>query len=128
MHVEHIAIVLLGCELEVASNARTCRLLELHPPTNELPKVLQSRGILQAQKGKNFIYFHHTEYNIASAYALMHKDTLAIQWLQMAAGEGFPCYPVFARDPNLANLRNDPRFVKLLADQKKQWEYYKSGL
>jgi TolB-like protein/DNA-binding winged helix-turn-helix (wHTH) protein len=90
-------------------------------------RLAESR-ILQAQKGKNFIHFHHTEYNIASAYALMHKDPLAIQWLQMAAGEGFPCYPVFARDPSLANLRNDPRFVKFLADQKKQWEYYKTGL
>jgi TolB-like protein/DNA-binding winged helix-turn-helix (wHTH) protein/Tfp pilus assembly protein PilF len=90
-------------------------------------RLAESR-ILQAQKGKNFVHFHHTEYNIASAYALMHKDTLAIQWLRMAAGEGFPCYPVFARDPNLANLRNDPRFVKFLADQEKGWEYYKSGL
>jgi TolB-like protein/DNA-binding winged helix-turn-helix (wHTH) protein/Tfp pilus assembly protein PilF len=84
--------------------------------------------IQQAQKGKDFIHFHHTEYNIASAYALMHRNALAIRWLQMAAGEGFPCYPVFARDASLANLRNDPRFVKFLADQKKQWEYYKSGL
>ena len=84
--------------------------------------------IRYAQKGRDFIHFHHTEYNIASAYALMHKDALAIQWLQMAAGEGFPCYPVFARDPNLANLRNDPRFVQFMADQKKQWESYKTVL
>ena len=83
--------------------------------------------IRQAQKGRDFIHFHHTEYNIASAYALMHKDGLAIQWLQTAAGEGFPCYPVFARDPNLANLRNDPRFLQFMADQKKQWEYYKTA-
>lgn len=46
----------------------------------------------------------------------------------MAAGEGFSCYPVFARDPNLANLRNDPRFVQFMADQKKQWESYKTHL
>jgi TolB-like protein/DNA-binding winged helix-turn-helix (wHTH) protein len=84
--------------------------------------------IQQAQKGKDFIHFHHTEYNIASAYALMHKDALAIQWLQMAASEGFPCYPVFERDPNLGNLKDDPRFVQFMADQKKQWQYYKSAL
>lgn len=84
--------------------------------------------IRQARKGKDFIHFHHTEYNIASAYALIHKDALAIQWLQMAAGEGFPCYPVFARDPNLASLRNHPRFVQFMADQKKQWESYKTAL
>jgi hypothetical protein len=84
--------------------------------------------IRQARKGKDFIHFHHTEYNIASAYALMHKDALAIQWLQMAAGEGFPCYPVFVRDPNLASLKNDPRFVQFITDQKKLWQYYKTAL
>jgi tetratricopeptide (TPR) repeat protein len=82
--------------------------------------------IRQARKGKDFIHFHHTEYNIASAYALMHKDGLAIQWLQMAAGEGFPCYPLFVRDPNLASLKNDPRFVQFITDQKTLWEYYKT--
>jgi TolB-like protein/DNA-binding winged helix-turn-helix (wHTH) protein/Tfp pilus assembly protein PilF len=84
--------------------------------------------IRQAQKGRDFIHFHHTAYNIASSYALMHKNRLAIQWLLAAAGEGFPCYPVFARDPNLASLRKDPRFVQFIADQKKQWEYYKTAL
>ena len=83
--------------------------------------------IRQAKKGRDFIHFHHTAYNIASAYALIHKDGLAIQWLQTAASEGFPCYPVFARDPNLANLRNDRRFVQFLADQEKQWESYKTA-
>jgi TolB-like protein/DNA-binding winged helix-turn-helix (wHTH) protein len=83
--------------------------------------------IRQARKGIDFIHFHHTEYNIASAYALMHKHALAIQWLEMAAAEGFPCYPVFARDPNLANLKNEPRFVQFIADQKKQWESYKTA-
>ena len=84
--------------------------------------------IQQAQKGRDFIHFHHTAYNIAAAYALMHKDGPAIQWLQRAAIEGFPCYPVFARDPNLASLRTDPRFVQFIADQKKQWESYKAAL
>jgi len=56
----------------------------------------------------------------------MHKNRLAIQWLLTAAGEDFPCYPVFARDPNLANLRNDPRFMQFIAEQEKQWEYYKT--
>jgi TolB-like protein/thioredoxin-like negative regulator of GroEL len=81
-----------------------------------------------AQKGRDFIHFHHTAYNIASAYALMHKDESAIEWLKTAAGEGFPCYPVFARDPNLANLRNDPGFAQFIVDQRKQWESYKAAL
>jgi TolB-like protein/DNA-binding winged helix-turn-helix (wHTH) protein/Tfp pilus assembly protein PilF len=83
--------------------------------------------ILQAQKGRGFVHFHHAEYNIASAYALMHQSGPAIQWLQMSAAEGFPCYPVFARDPNLANLRSDPRFIEFMAKQELQWESFQKG-
>lgn len=87
---------------------------------------LAEAQIRQAQKGRDFIHFHHAAYNIASSYAFMHKDRLAIEWLLTAAREGYPCYPVFARDPNLASLRKDPRFVQFIGDQKKQWEYYKT--
>lgn len=88
---------------------------------------LAEAQIRQAQKGRDFIHFHHTAYNIASSYALMHQERLAIRWLLTAAREGFPCYPVFARDPNLSNLRDNPGFVQFIADQKKQWEYYKTA-
>ena len=89
----------------------------LHAATHR--ERLAELQIRQAQKGRAFIHFHHTAYNIASAYALMHRDDLAIQWLQTAARQGFPCYPVFARDPNLTNLKNDLRFAQFIADQKK---------
>jgi hypothetical protein len=98
----------------------------LHAATHR--ERLAELQIRQAQKGRAFIHFHHTAGNIASAYALMHRDDLAIQWLQTAARQGFPCYPVFARDPNLTNLKNDLRFAQFIADQKKQWEYYKTAL
>jgi len=42
--------------------------------------------------GGGFGHFHHTAYNIASAYALMDQPALAIKWLQNAADDGFPCY------------------------------------
>lgn len=79
-------------------------------------------------KEKGFIHFHHTAYNIACAYALMNQPQQALEWLQKAADDGLPCYSLFARDHNLDNLRQDPRFITFLAKQKEQWEYYKTRL
>ena len=80
------------------------------------------------EKGKGFGHFHHTAYFIACAYALMNKPEQAIKWLEAAADDGFPCYPLFERDTNLDNLRQDARFVMFMAKQRQQWEYYKSIL
>jgi serine/threonine protein kinase/tetratricopeptide (TPR) repeat protein len=83
---------------------------------------------LAVEKGKGFGHFHHTAYYIAGAYALMKNPVEAVKWLEEAAGDGFPCYPLFERDPNLNNLRQDARFITFLAKQKQQWEYYKGIL
>lgn len=47
--------------------------------------------------GKGFGHFHHTAFNIALAYSLLNKPEQAIKWLQVAADDGFPCYPLFLR-------------------------------
>jgi eukaryotic-like serine/threonine-protein kinase len=77
------------------------------------------------EKGKGFGHFHHAAYNIACAYAVMKKAEPAIKWLQAAADDGFPCYPLFERDPYLRRLRKDPRFIALMAKLKEQWEQYR---
>lgn len=82
------------------------------------------RVALTKEQGYN--HFHHTAYAIASAYALMKQPELAIRYLQKLAEEGFPCYPLFERDPNLDNLRQNPRFIEFMAKQKKQWEHFKT--
>jgi len=74
------------------------------------------------QKGKGYIHFHHAGYHIALAYALLHKPGPAVHWLAITADGGFPCYPAFARDPFLDNIRNDPGFVAFLRVQKTQWD------
>jgi hypothetical protein len=79
-------------------------------------------------RGKGFGHFHHTTYYIASAYALMKKTDQALRWLEATADDGFPCYPMFERDPNLNNLRGDARFVAFLEKQKRQWENYMKNL
>src|SRR5262245_25256897 len=81
-----------------------------------------------AKKKKSYVHFHHTAYNIGAAYALMKKADPAIKWLREAADDGLPCYPLFANDPNLNNLRRDARFIALLAKLKTQWERYRAIL
>ena len=83
---------------------------------------------LAVERGKGFGHFHHTAYYIACAYALMNKPEQAIKWLEAAAEDGFPCYPLFETDPNLDKLRQDARFLTFLAKQKQRWEYYRTIL
>jgi hypothetical protein len=58
----------------------------------------------------------------------MNKTEEAVKWLQNTADDGFPCYPMFASDSNLDNLRQDARFMSFLEKQKQQWESYKKLL
>jgi tetratricopeptide (TPR) repeat protein/predicted Ser/Thr protein kinase len=78
--------------------------------------------------GRGFGHFHHTAYNIASAYALMNQPALALKWLQNAADDGFPCYPLFANDTNLDSLRNDLPFIAFMTKLKQQCDHYQATL
>jgi DNA-binding winged helix-turn-helix (wHTH) protein/TolB-like protein/Tfp pilus assembly protein PilF len=78
--------------------------------------------------GKDYIHFHHTEYAVASAYALMNKRDAALEWLKRTAADGFPCYPLFEQDANFKNLREDPKYQALMKTLKEQWEEYKATL
>ena len=78
-----------------------------------------------ARRGR-FIHFHHTAYNIASAYAILGDVPLAMKWLRSAAEDGYPCFPLFAQDPHLAKLRSNRDFQAFLAEQKAIWEKNKA--
>jgi serine/threonine protein kinase len=113
-------------------------------PKDETGQVTSVKAMMLAQAGKQheaeaaiqhaievgrgFIHFHHTSYNIASAYALMHQPDPALKWLQVTAEEGFPNYPLFEGDTNLDNLRKDPRFISFMEKLKQQWKIYQATL
>lgn len=85
--------------------------------------------IRQAVKaGIGFVHFHHSAYNIASVFAILHHAGPAVRWLRRAADEGWPCYPYFADDPNLDNIRNDPAFNAFMQELKARWEHYRATL
>ena len=58
----------------------------------------------------------------------MNKPEQAIKWLQVAADDGFPCYPLFESDTNLDKIRQDARFLTFMAKLRQQWEYYRTIL
>ena len=58
----------------------------------------------------------------------MNKRAEAIKYLEAAAETGFPCYPLFERDTNLDNLRQDPEFETFLNKSRAQWEHFKTVL
>jgi serine/threonine protein kinase/tetratricopeptide (TPR) repeat protein len=72
------------------------------------------------ESGKGLGHYHHTMHHIASAYALMGEPDSALQWLELAAGDGLPCQPLFASDPNLEPLRGKAKFEALLARLKEE--------
>lgn len=91
-------------------------------------RVAEEKIKLAITKGKGFGHFHHTAYHIACAYAHMNKPDQAMTWLEVASDNGFPCYSLFEKDANLNNLRQDPRFVRLMEKLKAQREYYRTIL
>jgi hypothetical protein len=63
---------------------------------------------------------HHAAYFAACASARMRKTVEAVRWLREAADTGFPCYSLFARDPNLDPIRQEPLFQGFMAQMKKE--------
>jgi hypothetical protein len=75
-------------------------------------------------KGKGFGHFHHTAHNIADAFATMNRPKDAVRYLQMAADDGLPDYPLFEKDANLDRIRQSPEFTRFMADLKPQYDHY----
>jgi TolB-like protein/DNA-binding winged helix-turn-helix (wHTH) protein/Tfp pilus assembly protein PilF len=86
-------------------------------------KVAEQKIAEAIRWGSGFEHFHHAEYAIASAYALMSRKAEAVEWLRRSADDGFPCYPVFAGDSNLANLHGDPQYEALMTELRSEWQH-----
>ncbi len=68
---------------------------------------------------------HHTTYDLARIYALDGKSDEALKWLRKTVNEGFPSYPLFARDSFLDPIRKVPAFIQFMAEMKMRWEGYR---
>jgi tetratricopeptide (TPR) repeat protein len=62
---------------------------------------------------------------VGACYAMLGKAKDAIGWLEHAVERGFIHYPFLTEyDPFLVNIRNDPRFKKLMERVKYEWEHF----
>ena len=62
---------------------------------------------------------------LAAGHALIDEKEEAIDWLEFAASRGFSHYPFLSEhDPFIENIRAEPRFQRLLAKVKEQWEQF----
>lgn len=136
----HIAMALLHLDRKAEAAALVEEFLKDHPEDVEGGLMSSLQAILAAlsgaepqaearikraiTEGKGFGHFHHTAFSLACACALLQKSDAALQWLQTAADDGFPCYSLFESEPFLASLKNDPRFVSFLTKLKEQWGRY----
>jgi len=57
-------------------------------------------------------------YNLASLYSLTKKVDLALDQLDASLANGFDRYDELRNDPDLANVRKDPEFRKVLEKHK----------
>jgi len=63
-------------------------------------------------------HFHHAEFAIGSAYALLGRNAEAERWLEQMANDGMPNYALLVNDPTLATLRGDPKFQQFLSRER----------
>jgi tetratricopeptide (TPR) repeat protein len=92
------------------------------------PKDAEEAIVRALEIGKGFGHFHHTAYNVASAYAVMNRPDDAVKWLEDSADNGFPNFAYFAIDPNLNNIRRDRHFIDLMSHIKERQDSVRSGL
>jgi tetratricopeptide (TPR) repeat protein len=60
--------------------------------------------------GQPASHFHHAEFMIASANALLGHADEAQKWLERMANDGMPNYALITNDPSLASVRLRPAF------------------
>ena len=81
-----------------------------------------------AASKKAFGHFHHAAFFIACAYAQMRRPAKALEWASYTAENGFPCYPLFARENGLDPVRNDASIAAWMMDLKHEWDDYRTVL
>ena len=94
------------------------------------PLISSLQGVLWARLGENeralrcvqtacespgsFGHSHHIYYQLACTYSTLGQTRIALEWLDRSVHTGFACWPLFLRDPSLANVRELPEFDSLV--------------
>ncbi len=77
------------------------------------------------EEGQAIGQYHHAQYECACALSLLGELEPALDWLEGAARNGYPCTYLFERDPFLDPLRSEERFARLLAELRESTAGYR---
>jgi hypothetical protein len=81
----------------------------------------------QTERGrKPYTHYHHGQYDLGCAAAVLGRSDEAVAWLRAAAGNGFPCLPLFETEPWLASLRSHAGFSAFLEELRVERAAYAS--
>ena len=70
---------------------------------------------------RDITFSHH----LAGIFSILGEKSEALAWLENAFDRGFINWPLLAeKDPWLANIRDEPRFKKLMERVKYEWEHF----
>jgi TolB-like protein/tetratricopeptide (TPR) repeat protein len=133
------ALLRLGRQDEAAAELQRARHQHPEDPSGTLPAlealmrseaepVAAERLIRDVQDRKAVNPSHHAAYFAALAFARMRRASDTVRWLREAADTGFPCHALFARDPLLDPVRQDPEFAAFMAGLEKQSAALKRAL
>ena len=107
-------------------------------PHRKSPTTSPARAVIHASRGVRALalgaisralkggdkssHFHHAEYSVAEAYALLGDQDRALELLRKTAEDGMPSYTLFERYPHLRSPHDDPRYKQFMTDLKRRWE------
>jgi len=68
--------------------------------------------------GQPASHFHHAEFMLASANALLGHTDEALKWLERMANDGMPNFALIMNDPTLVSARSRPDFQSFLTTER----------
>jgi TolB-like protein/tetratricopeptide (TPR) repeat protein len=115
------------------------RLLHDSPDTGTYRATL---AIVRARSGRDFEdlerevlsgktqvgHFHHIQHSLAAAHAVAGDVRGAVDFLRLAAENGFPCAPCFDNDPLLTPIRGSKEYAEVKAEIERRNAGYRAAL
>ncbi|HEX4948086.1 MAG TPA: hypothetical protein VFZ34_15550, partial [Blastocatellia bacterium] len=98
--------------------------LRLHI-TKQTAQGLELLQAIEQQAEQQKVTDAEALYKVAQAYAELGDKAAALRLLRRSIEGGFFCYPYFANDPLLNNLRSEAEFTTLLATARQRHEDFR---
>ena len=123
---------LAGAErtIEEASRKFPAHVLFHSPRAVLAAKKGEEAAALQAiersmQNRKAYGHFHHAEFDVACALAILGRNQESLDHLTAAVRSGFPSLPAVQNDPLLSSLRGEERYRELVSELYASQRYYR---